>query len=127
MKTMNLIEILQSLQDFRARLDDWGVTSQGLWIAGGIAVVFFFFSLREVLSWYLRMQQVRDEVRKLRADIGVLQRSLDETKSLILEQSELKAESTVEKKRVKKSALKSGTGADATATDATGSRFRFDH
>ena len=77
---MNLDENLRSIQDLRAQLALWGITNHWLLIAGGVGLILFFFSLREVLSWYLRMQQVRDEVRELRAQMQVMQNTLNETR-----------------------------------------------
>lgn len=81
---MNIDDILRIIQDFRSNLDTWGVTNESLWGAGALAVVLFIFSLREVLSWYLRVQQVRDEVQALRVQVTDMQKMLIDTRELLL-------------------------------------------
>jgi hypothetical protein len=119
MKAMNLVDMLQAVQDFRAQLGDWGVTSQGLWLIGTVAILLFVISLREVLSWYLRVQQVRDEVRSLRAQMTALQKTLDETRALMLENFD---------KIIEEENTATPGAPEAVKPDSSGpNRFRFDH
>ena len=81
---MNLDDILQLVQDFRSQLEVWGVTSEALMVVGGIAALFFILSLREVTTWFFRVNQVRDEVRELRSQLIDLQRVLEETRDAVI-------------------------------------------
>lgn len=100
---MNLFEILKGLQEFRSTLEAWGLTSGILWTAGFIALVCLAFSTREVLGWYLRTNQLRDEVKALRRQIDQLQTALDKTLNKL---SELKPESEAKDEEAEKSTSK---------------------
>jgi hypothetical protein len=80
----NVDELLQHVQDLRSQLEVMGITSQGLWIVGGIAALLFIFSLREVLTWFFRVNQVRDEVRELRAQLITMNRAILETRDMLI-------------------------------------------
>ena len=82
---MNLDEILQTVQDLRSQLDIWGVNSETLWIVGGIAAIVFVFSLREVATWFFKVNQVRDEVRELRSQMIVMQKMIAETRDFLID------------------------------------------
>jgi hypothetical protein len=116
MMNMNFADILQAIQDVRAQIDTLGITTRELWIAGGIALVLFILSLREVLAWYLRISQVRGEVRDLRAQMLTMQATLNETRNLLLAQN-------TESEEPKDEGAKRKTAPKSEAA----SRFRFDH
>ncbi len=120
MTAMNFAEMLQMIQGLRDQLETLGVTPQGLWIALGVAFVLFVFSLREVASWYLRVNQVRSEVRALRAELMTVQKTLEEVRGFL--QAGAAADEATEK------ADKAETESDSRKPDSSGShRFRFDH
>jgi hypothetical protein len=77
--------ILQLIQDFRSQLDTWGVNSETLMVVGGIAALLFILSLREVATWYFRINQVRDEVRELRAQLLVMHKMVAETRDYLIQ------------------------------------------
>lgn len=81
---INLDEILQMIQDLRSQLDVWGVNNETLMITGGIAAILFILSLREVVTWYFRVNQVRDEVRELRSQMIVMQKMIMETRDFLI-------------------------------------------
>lgn len=109
MTDMNLSDILQLIQDLRSGLENWGITARGLWFAGGIALLLFILSLREVMSWFLRVYQLRQEVRTLRAEMLVLQKTVEELQEVLRHQ-------TTEEKLEAPNVATTGT-----------QRFRFDH
>lgn len=74
---MNLFETLKLLQDFRSQLEIWGVTSTYLWAAGFASLFFLALSTREVLGWYLRTNQLRDEVKAMRGQLTDMQKMLE--------------------------------------------------
>lgn len=122
---MNIEEILQTVQDLRSQLDAWGVTNEGLWAAGAVAVLLFMLSLREVLTWYMRVQQVRDEVRQLRTQMTLMQKTLLETQELFAKQfgGEITKPLTSDEllssaKTIRPQDLK---------TESNPTKFRFDH
>ena len=80
---MSIDEILQMIQDLRSQLELLGVTKEGLWFAAGAASLLFMLSLREVLSWYFKVNRVRDEIMGLRAQIAELQNSVNATRELL--------------------------------------------
>ncbi len=81
---MNTDHALLMLQDFRSQLENWGVTPQTLIVTAGVATILLFFSLREVMNWYFRIYKVRAEIAALRAQLEVLQKTLTETRELLL-------------------------------------------
>lgn len=82
---LNLDLILQSVQDFRSQLEFWGVNNEALLVVAGVAAVLFILSLREVVTWYFRVNQVRDEVRELREQVASLQQMMQETRDFLLQ------------------------------------------
>ena len=63
---MNFESLLLFLEDTRALLERSQITPTALLVTGLIAAVFFLLSLREVVSWFLKVSLVRVEVRRLR-------------------------------------------------------------
>jgi hypothetical protein len=81
---MDIDKVLQTIQDIRSQLEVLGVTNQGLWFVGGAAALLFVLSLREVIAWYFKVNQVRDEVRELRSQMIVMHRMLKETRDMVV-------------------------------------------
>ncbi len=117
MSDMNLSDILQLIQDVRSGLESWGITARGLWVAGGIAFLLFTLSLREVMSWFLRVHQVRQEVRTLRSEMVVLQQTVEELRDLL--RTRASEEVALNEAEEKMEAQKVATPGPQ--------RFRFDH
>jgi hypothetical protein len=51
---MTIETTLESIQNLRSLIDQWGVTSETLIAAAFLAIVMFIFSFREVAGWFLR-------------------------------------------------------------------------
>ena len=122
---MNIDEILQTVQDLRSQLDAWGVTSNGLLFEGAIAILLFILSLREVLTWYMRVTQVRDEVRQLRAQMALMQKTMLETQELIARQLGAEVTKPLTSDELLSSA-KTIRPQDS-KTDSNPTKFLFDH
>ncbi len=73
---MTIESALETVQNSRAMIDQWGVTNQTLLAVAGLAIVMFIFSLREVLTWFLRVHSLRNDVKNLREDIAELKTML---------------------------------------------------
>lgn len=80
---MTIEYILDAIQNFRSALDQWGVTAETLIAVAFLAGILFVLSLREVMTWFLRVHTVRDEVRGLRAEIAELKSMLASRPSVI--------------------------------------------
>lgn len=76
--SFNIDAILQFIQELRSQLENWGVNSDTLFAVAVVAVILFLFSLREVATWYFRINQVRDEVHALRTQVQTLQIALND-------------------------------------------------
>lgn len=122
---MNIDEILQTVQDFRSQLEAWGVTNEGLWAAGAFAVLLFILSLREVLTWYMRVPQVRDEVRQLRVQMALMQKTMLETQDLLARQFGEEIAKPLTSDELLSSA-KTSKGQDS-KNESSPTKFRFDH
>ncbi len=118
---MNWNQILSTIQELRANLDTWGITSQTLALVGFLALIAFAFSLREVIQWYLGTAQLRLEVQRLNSQLTHLQKLLQETQDLIV-QPELAERAAIE--RGQENALTSSTERNKPSHSP---RFRFDH
>lgn len=116
---MNAEDTFNSISDLRAWLEGLGVTTQGLVIVALMAAVFFIFSLREVLSWYFKVQHLRSEVRQMRDQMHALQKSLDHMHDLLLakETTPVVSETPVETQ----------TASSSPAVSSESKRFNFDH
>ncbi|HMN68867.1 MAG TPA: hypothetical protein PKC28_10050 [Bdellovibrionales bacterium] len=75
---MNLQFVLEALQNLRTRIDAWGLTTESLWIAAAVAAVFFLLSFREVITWFLKMSHLREELRELREENAAMRTSIDQ-------------------------------------------------
>lgn len=69
---MDIGALLKDIQDFRSQIDQWGVTAETLIAVAFLALVMFVFSLREVLTWFLRVNTLREEMRDLKNEISEL-------------------------------------------------------
>lgn len=118
---MNAENTVNSISDLRAWLDSMGVTPQGLAITALIATVIFIFSLREVLSWYLKVQHLRSDMRQMRAQMTEMQKSVEQMREMLL----LKATTPDELPAVDETPAQKQTSDETPATDSK--RFNFDH
>lgn len=75
---MNLEPYLNAIQTLRAQMDHWGITTQFLIFAAVVALTIFLFSLREILSWYFKVNDLRGEVRQLSNKVQMLNESIEE-------------------------------------------------
>ena len=66
---MNIDSVLLAIESFRSTIENWGISSEGLWIAGGLAALLFIVSLREVLTWFLKIQSLAEDLRSLRMEV----------------------------------------------------------
>ncbi len=80
---MTIEYFLDAIQSFRSALDQWGVTAETLIAVAFLAGILFVLSLREVMTWFLRVHTVRDEVRGLRAEIAELKSMLASHSSVL--------------------------------------------
>lgn len=80
---MNLQFVLEALQNLRTRIDAWGLTTESLWIAAAVAAVFFLLSFREVITWFLKMSHLREELRELREENAAMRTSIDQIHALL--------------------------------------------
>ncbi|MGE3684153.1 MAG: hypothetical protein AB7G93_20725 [Bdellovibrionales bacterium] len=80
---MNFTSILSGIQDVRTQLDSWGVSTNHLILIAGVALIFMVFSLREVLTWYLRVHHLRAEVREMRSQLEELHRLVSQNQELL--------------------------------------------
>lgn len=69
---MNVFEILHAIQDARAQLTVWGLSTDTLVLIAAAALVVFLFSLRELLSWYLRLGQIRRDLTEIKSRLDEL-------------------------------------------------------
>src|SRR5688500_15496579 len=95
---MNIEYVLKVIQDLRAGIDQWGVTTETLIAVAGLAAVMFILSLREVLTWFLRVQALRDDVKHLRREIAELKTIMRE-KPLVIEEEVVVDTATPEVKK----------------------------
>ena len=72
---MTIFEILRDIQDARARIELWGVNFRGLALIAGAALIVFLISLREILSWYLKINVLRRELRDIKGELAALRQN----------------------------------------------------
>ena len=97
---MTIEQALLEIQNLRSQLDQWGVTAEALIAVAFLATVIFVLSLREVGTWFLRVNTLRDEVKGLRRDIADL-KTLIAAKPLVIEE-EVEVVAAAKKKDVEK-------------------------
>lgn len=119
---LNMDSILQTIQDLRSQLEIWGIDNEALLVLGGVATVLFVLSLREVATWYFRVNQVREEVQSLRAQIQSMDATLKEI-ALTLRAPQMAEDLTIPPLG-KEDLLKIAEGM---RKEAPAPRFNFDH
>lgn len=105
---MSIESVLLLLDELRTALERMGVTTQVLAITGLIAGAFFVFSFREVLSWFLKIAQLRGEIRAQREQVNQMQKSLEDLRQVLLDQAAAQIQAPL-------------------AADANEKRFNLDH
>ena len=69
---MSVFEVMHGIQDARAQIAAWGLSLDSLlWIAG-LAALAFLFTLRELLGWFLRLGEIRRDLRDIKAQLATL-------------------------------------------------------
>ena len=74
---MNWEAVIAQVQDIRAQLEAWGITYQVLIAIGVLAGVTFLLSVRNILLWTFKVDEMRSELKTLRLQAIQLQESLD--------------------------------------------------
>jgi hypothetical protein len=123
LQNISLQNIFDAVLELRSMLDVWGVTSQTLLIAGGIALILLMLSLREVLAWYLKISDLKSQMTVMSQEIVRLQDMLADTRSLLLQSREEELEEAVAKSEVPNVSSASEEAKPANRSH----RFRFDH
>jgi hypothetical protein len=127
-RPVKIDQILMAVQDTSSRLELMGISNDKLWIAGGVALLLFIISLREVLSWFLRVQQVRDEVRGLRKQMNEMQTMLADTRELLQQSGAVKrAPEPLKAEELLTIAQKQIAVGEEKSTREALKKFRLDH
>ena len=66
---MTVFEILRDVQDARARIAQWGLSFGAIGLISSGVMIVFLFSLREVLAWFLKIHQLRRELREIKDEL----------------------------------------------------------
>jgi hypothetical protein len=74
---MSIDSVLVAVENLRSLIEKWGVSNEALWVAGAAALVLLFFSLREVLTWFLKIQNLAEEMRSLRREVKDLKKFME--------------------------------------------------
>ncbi len=74
---MSIDSLLITIENFRSTIENWGLSTEALWLAGAVAFVVFLFSLREVLSWFLKIQSLAEDLRVLRGEVRDLKKYME--------------------------------------------------
>lgn len=74
---MSIDSVLLVIEKFRSMIEQWGISQEALWIAGGIAAILLVISLREVLTWFLKIQTLTEDLRSLRREVKDLKRFME--------------------------------------------------
>jgi len=74
---MSIDSVLLAIENFRSLIEKWGISNEALWVAGGLALVLLFFSLREVLTWFLKIQTLAEDLRSLRREVRDLKQYME--------------------------------------------------
>ncbi len=119
---MSFENVMQLIEGLRAELERMGVTTQVLAIVAVIAAVFFLISFREVLSWFLKVPQLRNEIRAQRAQIAEMQKSLEQMRDMLLVQV-----TTPDETEPPPASVAKATADELDQDEAPSKRFTFDH
>lgn len=106
---MTIEMFLKIVQDARAFIEQWGITAETLIAVTVVASICFLFSLREILSWFLRVHALRSDVKGLRKDIAELKELLSARTPAqeVAPEPEMKADEAEEEEPKKKVSEKS--------------------
>lgn len=74
---MSIDSALVTIEYLRSLIEKWGISNEALWVAGAVALVLIFFSLREVLTWFLKIQSLAEEMRGLRREVKDLKKFME--------------------------------------------------
>lgn len=77
---INWLDVLSSIQDLRSALAVWGITYEVLIAIGVAALILFFISLREIVVWYLKINQMQNQMRLMSAQLNEIKKSVDKVK-----------------------------------------------
>lgn len=93
---MSIESALVTIEYMRSLIEKWGISHEALWVAGAIALVLIFFSLREVLTWFLKIQNLAEEMRGLRREVKDLKKFMEVAREVHEIAMNQKANPTVE-------------------------------
>ncbi|MGE4133022.1 MAG: hypothetical protein AB7F86_15380 [Bdellovibrionales bacterium] len=83
---MNWLQLLEDVQNWRAELSAWGIDYPVLLGIGGLALVLFLMSMREIVVWYLRIYKMQSQLDRLCQQVDGLRQSLDQANSILQSQ-----------------------------------------
>ncbi|MGE3760457.1 MAG: hypothetical protein AB7H97_22015 [Pseudobdellovibrionaceae bacterium] len=86
---MSIDSVLLAIENFRSQIEQWGISNEALWIAGVVAAILLVISLREVLTWFLKIQTLTEDLRALRREVKDLKRFMEvarEVKEIVMNQ-----------------------------------------
>jgi hypothetical protein len=72
------IDVLGLLEIFQTKLAEAGFSVKTLLILGGVALVLFVLSARQVMLWFLKIHHLRNEVKHLHQKIDSLHIAINE-------------------------------------------------
>lgn len=116
---MSIDSVLLAIENFRSMIEQWGVSQEALWIAGGIAAILLIVSLREVLTWFLKIQTLTEDLRALRREVKDLKRFMEVAREV--------NDIVVAKKAEEAASVAVITAATEDIGKAPSKRFPFDH
>lgn len=116
---MTIDTVLLAIENFRSMIEKWGISGEALWVAGAIALVLFVFSLREVMTWFLKIQAIAEDLRALRKEV----KDLKQFMTVAREVNEI-----VMSQKADEAAMTAAAAPAAAETEkAPSKRFPFDH
>lgn len=71
---------MNAVAELGSKLNEMGLTLQALMIATGVLTVLFFFSFREILSWYLKTSKVLSQQQQILEKLAALETQLGHLK-----------------------------------------------
>ena len=80
---INWTEMLTTIQEVRAQLENYGISYDTLIVIGALAAALFMISLREIIVWYFRIGQLHDQMRVMHDQLIYIRKTLEEAKILI--------------------------------------------